>query len=53
MKDARSTRDAGASGNRKESLSSSSSGKKQRASSSRGSRVAVIRSTPSHHLLSQ
>ena len=36
MEDARSTRDAGASGNRKESQSSSSSGKKQRASSSRG-----------------
>ena len=36
MKDARSTRDAGASGKRKESQSSSSSGKKPRASSSRG-----------------
>ena len=36
MEDARSTRDAGVSGKRKESQSSSSSGKKQRASSSRG-----------------
>ena len=36
MKDALSTRDAGASGKRKESQSSSNSGKKQRASSSRG-----------------
>ena len=36
MEDARSTRDAGASGKMKESQSSSSSGKKQRASSSRG-----------------
>ena len=36
IKDARSTRDAGASGKRKESQSSSSSGKKPRASSSRG-----------------
>ena len=36
MEDARSTRDAGVSSNRKESLSSSSSGKKQRASSSHG-----------------
>ena len=36
IKDARSTRDTGVSGKRKESRSSSSSGKKQRASSSRG-----------------
>ena len=36
MEDARSTRDAGSSGKRKDSPSSSSSGKKQRASSSRG-----------------
>ena len=36
MEDARSTRDASASGKRKESQFSSSSGKKQRASSSRG-----------------
>ena len=36
IEDARSTRDAGANGKRKESQSSSSSGKKQRASSSRG-----------------
>ena len=36
IKDARGTRDAGVSGNRKESQSSSSSGKKQRASSSHG-----------------
>ena len=36
IEDARSTMDAGASGKRKESKSSSSSGKKQRASSSRG-----------------
>ena len=36
IEDARSTRDAGVSGKRKESQSSSSSGKKQRASSSRG-----------------
>ena len=36
IEDARSTRDAGASGKRNESQSSSSSGKKQRASSSRG-----------------
>ena len=36
IEDARSTRDAGFSGKRKESQSSSSSGKKQRASSSRG-----------------
>ena len=36
MDDSRSTRDAGASGKRKESQSSSSSRKKQRASSSRG-----------------
>ena len=36
MEDARSTRDVGVSGKRKESQSSSSSGKKQRASSSRG-----------------
>ena len=36
MEDARSTRDAGASGKRKESQSSSYLGKKQRASSSRG-----------------
>ena len=36
MEDARSTRDAGVSGKRKESQSSSSSGKKLRASSSRG-----------------
>ena len=37
IKDARSTRDAGASSKRKDSQSSSSSGKRQRASSSRGS----------------
>ena len=36
MEDARSTMDAGASGKRKESRSSSNSGKKQRASNSRG-----------------
>ena len=36
MEDARSTRDAGVSGKRKESQSSSSSGKKQKAFSSRG-----------------
>ena len=36
MEDARSTRDAGVSGKRKESRSSSNSGKKQKASSSRG-----------------
>ena len=36
MKDARSTRDASVSGKRKDSQSSSSSGKRQRASSSRG-----------------
>ena len=36
MEDARSTRDASVSGKRKVSQSSSSSGKKQRASSSRG-----------------
>ena len=36
IEDARSTQDAGASGKRKESQSSSSSGKKPRASSSRG-----------------
>ena len=36
IEDARSTRDAGVSGKRKESHSSSSSGKKPRASSSRG-----------------
>ena len=36
IEDAQSTRDAGASGKRKESQSSSSSGKKPRASSSRG-----------------
>ena len=36
MEDARSTRDAGASGKRKKSQSSSSSGKNQRASSSCG-----------------
>ena len=36
IEDARSTRDAGVSGKRKESQSSSNSGKKQRASSSRG-----------------
>ena len=36
MEDAQSTRDAGVSGKRKESQSSSSLGKKQRASSSRG-----------------
>ena len=36
MEDAWSTRDAGASGKRKESQSSSSSGKKPRASNSRG-----------------
>ena len=36
MDDSRSTRDAGASGKRKESQSSSSSRKKQRASNSRG-----------------
>ena len=36
MEDARSTRDAGVSGKRKESQSSTSSGKKQRTSSSRG-----------------
>ena len=36
IEDARSTRDTGASGKRKESQSSSSLGKKQRASSSRG-----------------
>ena len=36
IKDARSTRDAGVSSKRKESQSSSNSGKKQRASSSRG-----------------
>ena len=36
IEDARSTRDTGASGKRKESQSSSSSGKKQRVSSSRG-----------------
>ena len=36
MEDARSTRDAGASGKRKESQSSSSSGKKQRAFCSHG-----------------
>ena len=37
IEDARSTRDAGASGKRKDNQSSSSSGKSQRASSSRGS----------------
>ena len=36
IEDARSTRDAGASGKRKESQSSSSSGMNQKASSSRG-----------------
>ena len=36
IEDARSTRDAGVSSKRKESQSPSSSGKKQRASSSRG-----------------
>ena len=36
IKDARSTRDTGASGKRKESQSSSSSGKKPKASSSHG-----------------
>ena len=36
IKDAQSTRDAGVSSKRKESQSSSNSGKKQRASSSRG-----------------
>ena len=36
IEDARSTRDAGVSSKRKESQSSSRSGKKQRASSSRG-----------------
>ena len=39
MEDARSTRDAGASGKRKESQFSSSSGKKQRASSLRGFQI--------------
>ena len=37
MEDARNTRDASVSGKRKDSLSSSSSGKRQRDSSSRGS----------------
>ena len=37
LEDARSTRDAGASSKRKDSQSSSTSGKRQRASSSRGS----------------
>ena len=41
MEDARSTRDAGASGKRRESQSSSSSRKKQRASSSHGFRSRV------------
>ena len=43
IEDARSTWDAGASSKRKDSQYSSSSGKRQRASSSRGSRVTAIR----------
>ena len=43
IEDARSTRDAGVSSKRKESQSSSSSGKKPRASGSRGSRATTIR----------
>ena len=43
IEDARSTRYVGVSSKRKESRSSSNSGKKQRASSSRGCRVAAIR----------
>ena len=45
IEDARSTRDAGASSKRKDSQSFSSSGKRQRASSSRGSQG---RGHPSH-----
>ena len=43
IEDARSTWDASVSGKRKDNQSSSSSGKRHRASSSRGSRVAAIR----------
>ena len=43
IEDTRSTRDASVSSKRKESQSSSSLGKRQRTSSSRGFRVAAIR----------